>query len=61
MEESLVFMFGIRGVIWESYFVGSRYFYKIEIKGGVGDRKSGVGRKVGILIKFIGFERVKCY
>lgn len=41
--------------------MGSRYFYKIEIKGGVGDRKSGVGRKVGILIKFIGFERVKCY
>lgn len=45
MEESLVFMLGIRGTIIKSHSMGSRHFYKTEIKGGVGDGKSGAGGK----------------
>lgn len=61
MEESLVFMLGIRGTTTKSHSIGSRHPCKTEIKGGTRGRKSGAGRKAGTLTQFTGPERVKCY
>lgn len=61
MEESLVFMLGVRGTTRKSHSMGSRHLCETEIKGGAGDGKSGAGRKAGTLTKFTGPERVKCY
>lgn len=61
MEESLVFMLGIRGTTRKSHSVGSRHPCETEIKGGAGDGKSGARRKAGTLTRFMEPERVKCY
>lgn len=62
MQESLVFMLGIRGATTKSHSMGSRHPGETEIKGGAvggGGGRSGTGRKAGTLTKFTGPERVK--